>query len=276
MDVCEKNGEYLTSFESFEKKNPLNSIKPAEPTIFLSSDSGGQSDVALISRSASIQTFKFEIAKIENKKVPFTQIEGAKEPCFHSPVFPILFHGKKYFKINPKIGIESVPKEVKAISLCEPDTNPSTYRRNCELRLSKILLKGFDNVCKVVLVNYKGEYVPYYGCCNHFVNYLSFGMTYQVFDTPEGWHESLPFIERLNFCESDLHWGDIVELSKGSQFVHFLFYIGDGKFISKHGGLDIYIQDLESSKISYPCDSLRILRLRTEFHDKQIEWQKKY
>ena len=99
-------------------------------------------------------------------------------------------------------------------------------------------------------------------------------MTYQEFDTPEGWYDALPFVQCQPFNEKDLQWGDIIELRQGNRFVHFLFYIGDGKYINKHGGTDIYIQDLESSKINYPCESLRILRLRTEFQDRNIEWQK--
>ena len=57
---------------------------------------------------------------------------------------------------------------------------------------------------------------------------------------------------------------------------HFLFYIGSKKFLNKHGTLDIYIQDLESSMKNYPCDSLRIHRVRPEFYNEDIEWKEKY
>ena len=283
MESCNYNPKdcYSNSLGLHKEADAQNSGHPIKSTEtncnFLPASKPVIEGSTLCSRCVSKLPIEATKAAIKNESVPFVQLEAWKKSRRNSPVFPISFLGKDFLKVDPKTGLGSIiPKDVKAIWICEPVDNPSVYRQNGELRLSNILTKGFDNVCKVVWMSPEGKAIPYSAKCNQFVNYLSFGMTYQEADTPESWYESLPFIETLPFSEADLKWGDIVELSQDKTFVHFLFYIGNGKYISKHGGLDIYIQDLDSSKINYPCNSLRILRLLPDFYNKKIDWQKSY
>ena len=164
MDACH-NKSFDCCFNSsdhFENNDSSCSIKVTEADVFLSGSREIQSNVALTSRSTSKQTFEPLIATIVNEKVPFAEFEGWKKQGRNAPVFPILFQGKKHFKIDRETGLGPFSKEVEVIYLGNNDKKSSIYRQNCELRLSNMLLNGFNNVCKVVIFS-REKPVPYNG-----------------------------------------------------------------------------------------------------------------
>ncbi|WP_252179600.1 hypothetical protein [Endozoicomonas sp. 4G] len=167
--------------------------------------------------------------------------------------FPFILNGKLYHRIHQQTGCDSVSKndEILLESFTDRQEEKSSLIKK---RLSDVITKGFNNVCTGF-----DEYTKktIYGVCHDFAHYLSLGFSncesrkYKDYDA---FYESLPYIKVTEFTgEQDLRFGDIVEITEQPACVehkppvyHSMVYIGDGKYISKISGLDIYIHDRES------------------------------
>lgn len=201
----------------------------------------------------------------------YIEIEGWDK---NSYVFPFSLNNEKYYKICPKIPILENDSLV-SLPLSDKESVALCRWEHAEKRLSHIFVHGFENVCRTVCVHDDKESVID-GCCHHFVNYLTFGMDRQKDYNFKGWYEKLPFVSIHEFDQKELHWGDIVQLLSGKKLTHSMFYIGNGKFINKHGLGDIFFQSLSSAKITYPSDSVRIIRLAPEYHSKKLQFKVNY
>ena len=142
-------------------------------------------------------------------------------------------------------------------------------------RLSSIFTHGLDNVCKVTHTTKSGEEIID-SRCHHFVNYIAFGMNAQKNHHFNGWYENLPFATIQEFDQEKLQWGDIVQLFLDNELSHSLFYLGNGKYISKYGETDIFFQYLSATQASYPSDLMRIVRLAPEYHSKELQFKLSY
>ena len=195
-----------------------------------------------------------------------TMMLGAGELKF----FPFILNGETYDYINQKTGCNSVFKHDEV--LLENFTDRQEEKNNLiTKRLSDVITKGFKNVCTVLDERKKK---PTLGVCHDFAYYLSLGFT--VFESTrnidhDAFYESLPNVKVIEFTgEQDLSFGDIVQIKAQPVYVgdkpsvcHSMVYLGDGIYINKISGLNIFIQDLES--ILDTCEtwkkgSLRIIR----------------
>ena len=179
-------------------------------------------------------------------------------------VFPFFLDGTKYLKIDSNTPLLNHDCNLEILG-----DNPERQNAWSEAvkRVSNIFTHGFKNVCKVTRPGNSACVVG--GCCHHFVNYLAFGMDQQEDIDFPGWYENLPFSSLLQFDEKDLKWGDIVQLLDKEELKHSMFYLGNGKYINKHGSNDIYIQDLRSIQKKYPSDSVRIIRISPDYYSSE-------
>ncbi|WP_257283692.1 hypothetical protein [Endozoicomonas sp. SESOKO1] len=184
--------------------------------------------------------------------------------------FPFILNGKTYHFINQKSGCHSV--SINDEVLLENFTARQEEKNNLiAKRLSDVITKGFENVCTVLDDRTK---IPIRGICHDFAHYLSLGFT--VFESTrykdhDAFYESLPNVKVTEFTgEQDLSFGDIVQITAKPDSVgykplvyHSVVYLGDGIYISKISGLNIYIQDLDSILDickSWKKGSLRVIR----------------
>ena len=189
-------------------------------------------------------------------------------------VLPFKINNAKYFKIISKV--PTLEKDCASLISLPEGQRPAVCHWDKALqRLSNIFTHGFYNICKTTVRN-KHEEIIIDGCCHHFVNYLAFGMDAQKDYNFNGWYENLPFATIQEFDQEKLQWGDIVQLFLDNKLSHSLFYLGDGKYISKHGDTDIFFQSLSAAKISYPSDLVRIVRLKPEYHSKELQFKLSY
>ena len=201
----------------------------------------------------------------------YEQIKGFDNNPY---VFPFKINNVKYVKVDPKV--PSLEKDYASfISLPDEQSPAVRHWDNALKRLSNIFTDGFNNVCKTTYATKLGEIIIK-SCCHHFVNYITFGMDAQKHHHFNGWYESLPFATIQEFDQEKLQWGDIVQLFLDNELSHSLFYLGNGKYISKHGGTDIFFQSLPAAKASYPSDLMRIVRLAPEYHSKELQFKLSY
>ncbi|WP_422133257.1 MULTISPECIES: hypothetical protein [unclassified Endozoicomonas] len=186
-------------------------------------------------------------------------------------VFPFSLNGVKHYRLSPDYPVSGKDFSV-SLPLSEEVNLDLCYREKVKKRLSDIFTHGFENVCKT-LYFFEDQESVVSGVCHQFVNYLAFGMDKQISQNFNGWYEKLSFVSIQKFDQEKVRWGDIVQLLSGESLVHSLFYIGDGRYISKHGVCDIFFQSLSAAQESYPSDSVRIVRLAPEYYSKQITFE---
>ncbi|RLV59592.1 hypothetical protein D5018_11120 [Parashewanella curva] len=174
-------------------------------------------------------------------------------------------------KFEPSV---SGAQATKIMYVTLPYAQASTPWAQALIRFNKLFSDGLEQVCQTVLFN-KGVKFPSDGCCHHFANYLIFGMKKQAYldrDFKE-WYDQLPFVEILSFSELTVRWGDIIQHTHMGKLIHSMVYVGDSRYISRHGNTYIYFQSLEATKLSYPSDSSRIIRLLPEFYSTELEFK---
>ncbi|WOG29782.1 hypothetical protein [Endozoicomonas sp. 8E] len=186
-------------------------------------------------------------------------------------VFPFSLNGVKHYRLSPDYPVSEKDFSV-SLPLSEEVNLDLCYREQVKKRLSDIFTQGFENVCKTFYF-FEDEESVVSGFCHQFVNYLAFGMDKQISQNFNGWYEKLSFVSIQKFDQEKVRWGDIVQLLSGESLLHSLFYIGDGRYISKHGVCDIFFQSLSAAQESYPSDSVRIVRLAPEYYSKQITFE---
>ena len=152
----------------------------------------------------------------------YIQFKAWERSNRNSSVFEFGFSEKKYNKIEPAEKLVDIPKDINFIQLCEPERNPSIYRKKCESRISDIFTRSFDEICQITISPPGEKPIKVQGLCKHFVNYLAFGMIRQEGVFPKNWYEELPFTQILDFDSNELKWGDIVELSDDGRSKHFV------------------------------------------------------
>lgn len=201
----------------------------------------------------------------------FEEIQG----CEQNPhVFPFHLKGVKHYKIVPNAPILEQGCVFSLAKSGPPMSVPYSWGQ-AEKRFSRIFMDGFENICRTIH-NYKDQERVIDGNCHHFVNYLAFGMKNQQDHDFNGWYEQLPFVNIVEFDQKELRWGDIVQLLSNRKLKHSMFYIGDGKYINKHGGCNIFFQSLSAAQTSYPSDSVRIIRLSPKYHSEEFQFKKSY
>ncbi|WP_252176417.1 hypothetical protein [Endozoicomonas sp. 4G] len=264
--------------------NPVTEICLQADLALTESVSSGRKELATnqLTLDKSYQT------QVNNKWLSERKVSPANQLIFHdeeffievrnkdfdSHIFPFSLNGIKYHNVTPDLPV--LEKDFSGyLSFFEEVVPDSDHWIEAKKRLSNIFTEGFENVCKT-LWNFQDDDSVVSGCCHQFVNYLAFGMDRQSVKDFNGWYESLPFASVQEFDQEKLRWGDIVQLLSDGKLIHSLFYIGNGKYINKHGGLDIFFQALPSVQVSYPSDSVRIVRLAPEYYSKKIPFQAKY
>lgn len=223
---------------------------------------------------------KFYIEKLSDKEVCIKEIDDIehydekKVQITKCVVFPFVLNGVKHYKIDARNPV--LDKDCLVSLSCAEEVNVDLcYRAQVKKRLSELFTKGFKSVCKTVS-SFENEEDVIRGICHHFVNYLAFGMDKQISQNFSEWYEKLPFVSIHIFDKKKIRWGDIVQFLSGDSVIHSMFYIGDGRYISKHGPLDIYFQSLPAAQATYPCDTVWIVRLAAEYYSKNIPFKESY
>ena len=192
-------------------------------------------------------------SKVQRKVAICHYRETITEDWGHFMVFPFALNGKTYLFVDKASGCDSVSESDDVI--LDFDIASRT-KKDTEIlkRLSDIMTKGFRNVCTVLDIDKKSTTE---GVCHDFAHYLSFG--FSVLDSSkykkdDSFYDSIPSVKITPFAgEEHLKLGDIVQITclslcDGHEPTpsHSMVFIGEGKYISKHAGDDIYIQDLDS------------------------------
>ena len=193
---------------------------------------------------------------------------------YNNYVLPFKINNIKHFKVDPKV--PTLEKDYASFISLPEEQRPALCQWDKALkRLSNIFTHGFNNVCRTTITTESGEEVIK-SRCHHFVNYIAFGMDAQKDHNFNGWYENLPFTSTQDFDQEKLQWGDIVQLFSDNKLKHSLFYLGNGKYISKHGSGNIFFQSLSAAQASYPSDLVRIVRLSPEYHSKELQFKLSY
>lgn len=245
------------------------SVPDLKPNIDFSRKTGRHPSVS--QRQISISERRTVCTKqIQVLDVPqlYIKIKGWKS---NPIVLPFYLDGRKHFKINRETPLLNHDCKLEILG-----DNPDQKNAWSEAvkRVSNIFTHGFENVCKVTRPR-DGRCVSNVHC-HHFVNYLVFGMDKQEDISFSEWYENLPFASLLQFDEKDLKWGDIVQLLAQGELEHSLFYLGNGKYINKHGGGEIYFQDLRCAQKKYPSDSVRIIRISPDYYSSENVFKRSY
>lgn len=228
-----------------------------------------------LSTTSKVSKHGFDIPKY----VHFLGKQIVSEPVDRQ-FYPFMIAGKEYDYL-PNDGIHTLRnRNCKVLwdSTCEKDL----YRINAEKRISNIFCEGFDNI----VYNQLDE-KPFTsgGCCHHLVNYISFGITHSnALSSSEwtNWFNDIPFATTFDYKEADLDWGDIVQLlfkdEKGEEVSHSALYIGDSRYINKHGWVSpIWFQELSGVQQIYKYHrQLRILKINDRNTSQLIPWKLKY
>ncbi len=213
-----------------------------------------------ISISERRTTYKKQIQVLDSPELYIKIKDWLRNPI----VLPFYLDGRKHFKISPETPL--LNHDCKLEILGDKQDQQNGWSEAVK-RVSNIFTHGFKNVCKVTQL--RNRTCEADGHCHHFVNYLAFGMDKQEDINFSGWYENLSFASLLEFDEKDLKWGDIVQLLAQGELKHSLFYLGNGKYINKHGGGEIYFQDLRCAQKKYPSDSVRIIRLSQDYYSSE-------
>ena len=78
-----------------------------------------------------------------------------------------------------------------------------------------------------------------------------------------------------HFFQIENLWVSYSPLAQG-ELEHSLFYLGNGKYINKHGGGEIYFQDLRCAQKKYPSDSVRIIRISPDYYSSENVFKRSY
>ena len=256
-----------TEAKNFQVNAP--STPNLKPNIDIERFSEGDSSVSQgeISLSERKATCKKYIQVLNSPELYIKEKGRSKNPI----VLPFYLEGNKNFKIDPNTPLLNHDCNLEILGDNQEQLNAWT---EAVKRISNIFTHGFNSVCKVTSPEEKTCKID--GNCHHFVNYLAFGMDQQEDIYFLGWYENLPFSLLLQFDEKDLKWGDVVQLLDKGKLKHSMFYIGNGKYINKHGSTEIYFQDLRGVQKQYPSDSVRIIRVSPDYYSSENIFKELY